>query len=92
MREFCEKRGWTVAAEFIDAGYRGSTMDRPGLQGLLAALGQRVFDVVVVHELYNASIIPFGYKAEGDARTPPAVDPQAVEGIRLAFETLCCCL
>ena len=160
MREFCERRGWTVAAEFIDAGYTGSTMDRPGLQGLLASLDQHVFDVVVVHELsrlsrsifdtfdlfetfgrydvgfasvkepnfdfttptgklfltlmaalnqyyldllrmhtakgkrerarqglYNASIIPFGYKAEGDARTPPAIEPQAADGVRQAFET-----
>jgi site-specific DNA recombinase len=160
MREFCEKRGWKIVAEFIDAGYTGSTMERPGLQGLLAALEQRAFDVAVVHELsrlsrsifdtfdlfetfgrydvgfasvkepnfdftastgklfltlmaalnqyyldllrmhtakgkrerarqglYNALIIPFGYKAAGDARTPPVVDPQAAEGIRLAFET-----
>jgi len=160
MREFCEKRGWAVAADFIDAGYTGSTMDRPGLQGLLAALDQRVFDVVVVHELsrlsrsifdtfdlfetfgrydvgfasvkepnfdfttptgklfltlmaalnqyyldllrmhtakgkrerarqglYNASIIPFGYKAAGDARTPPVIDSKAAEAVRLAFET-----
>lgn len=160
MREFCERRGWTVAAEFIDAGYTGSTMDRPGLQGLLSALDQHVFDVVVVHELsrlsrsifdtfdlfetfgrfdvgfasvkepnfdfttptgklfltlmaalnqyyldllrmhtakgkrerarqglYNASIIPFGYKAEGDAKTPPVLDPQAADGVRQAFET-----
>jgi len=160
MREFCEKRGWTVVAEFVDAGYTGSTMDRPGLQGLLAALDQRAFDVVVVHELsrlsrsifdtfdlfetfgrydvgfasvkepnfdfttptgklfltlmaalnqyyldllrmhtakgkrerarqglYNSSIVPFGYKRAGDARTPPAVAPQAAAGVRLAFET-----
>ena len=159
MREFCEKRGWTVAAEFIAAGYTGRTMDRPGLQGLLAALDQRVFDVVVVHELsrlsrsifdtfdlfetfgrydvgfasvkepnfdfttptgklfltlmaalnqyyldllrmhtakgkrerarqglYNASIIPFGYKAAGDAKTPPVLAPQAADGVRQAFE------
>jgi site-specific DNA recombinase len=55
MREFCEKRGWKIVAEFIDAGYTGSTMERPGLQGLLAALEQRAFDVAVVHELSRLS-------------------------------------
>jgi len=65
---------------------------------LMAALNQYYLDLLRMHTakgkrerarqgLYNASIIPFGYKAEGDAKTPPVLDPQAADGVRQAFET-----
>ena len=44
-KKFIEKEGWQSVAEFVDPGVTSSTLDRPGLQALLAALGQ--FDVVV---------------------------------------------
>ena len=49
------RRGWTVAAEFIDPGVSGTTMDRPGLQAMLAAAEQRSFDILMVHELSRLS-------------------------------------
>ena len=50
---YCEARGWTVAAEFVDAGLSGTTDNRPELQRLLeiATSGGSPFDVVVVHSL-----------------------------------------
>src|ERR1051325_2652306 len=44
-KKFIEKEGWQSVAEFVDPGVTSSPLDRPGLQALLAALGQ--FDVVV---------------------------------------------
>jgi len=48
---FCKARGWTVAAEFVDAGLSGTDDNRPQLQRLLdiATDGGAPFDVVVVH-------------------------------------------
>lgn len=159
MREYADRRGWTVVAEFVDAGYSGSTLDRPGVQAMLEAAEARSFDVLLVHELsrlsrsiydtlkifeflgrhevgfasvkepdfdfstphgrlfltmlaalnqyyldilkqhvakskrqrarqglYNASIVPYGYRHAGDADTPPVVDPEAARAVRMAFE------
>lgn len=55
MREAVAARGWIVAAEFIDAGISGQTMDRPGLQAMLAAAEQGSFDILMVHELSRLS-------------------------------------
>ena len=48
---FCKARGWTVAAEFVDAGLSGTDDNRPQLQRLLdiATEGGAPFDVVMVH-------------------------------------------
>lgn len=50
---YCAARGWTVAAEFVDAGLSGTTDNRPELQRLLeiATGGGSPFDVVLVHSL-----------------------------------------
>ncbi|CAH1665943.1 Recombinase family protein [Hyphomicrobiales bacterium] len=50
---YCKSRGWTVAAEFVDAGLSGTTDNRPELQRLLdiATAGGSPFDVVLVHSL-----------------------------------------
>jgi site-specific DNA recombinase len=55
MREFAEKKGWSVVAEYIDPGITGRTLDRPGLRDLLAAAEEHTFDIVVVHELSRLS-------------------------------------
>jgi len=160
MHEFVERRGWTIVGEFIDPGYSGSSMYRPGLQGLIQAVEQGNCEVMLVHELsrlsrsifdtfrifeqlgeggvgfasvkdpdfdfstpqgrlfltmlsainqyyldllkqhtakgkrqrarqglYNASIIPHGYKNIGDAQTPPEIEEKEAEAIVLAFQT-----
>ena len=55
MREYAQHRGWEVIAEFVDPGYSGTTMERPGLQALLAAIEHHAGDVVLVHDLSRLS-------------------------------------
>jgi DNA invertase Pin-like site-specific DNA recombinase len=44
--------GWKVLdARYDDGGYSGGTMDRPGLRQLLADIGSRKVDVVVVYKV-----------------------------------------
>ena len=159
MHEYAERRAWTVVAEFVDAGYSGSSLDRPGIQAMLEAAEAHAFDILLVHELsrlsrsifdtlkifeilgrhnigfasvkepnfdfstpagrlfltmlaalnqyyldilkqhvakskrqrarqglYNASIVPYGYRHAGDADTPPIIDPEPARAVRMAFE------
>ena len=50
-RELCEyaqRRGWTVAGEYVDVGISGSKEKRPELDRLTADAHRRRFDCVVV--------------------------------------------
>jgi DNA invertase Pin-like site-specific DNA recombinase len=46
--EYCTRRGWTVAGEYVDEGYCGAKDSRPELNRLMADAHRRSFDVVVV--------------------------------------------
>ena len=46
--EYCERRGWTVAGEYVDVGISGAKEKRPELDRLMADAHRRRFDVVVV--------------------------------------------
>ena len=48
LREFCERRGWSVAEEYVDVGISGSKEDRAELNRLMADAHRRRFDAVVV--------------------------------------------
>ena len=48
LREYCQRRGWTVADEFVDVGISGAKEQRPQLDRLIAAAHRRRFDSVVV--------------------------------------------
>ncbi len=48
LREYCERRGWQVAGEYVDAGVSGSKDSRPELNRLTADAHRRRFDAVVV--------------------------------------------
>jgi DNA invertase Pin-like site-specific DNA recombinase len=48
LREYCQRRGWTVASEFVDAGISGSKEKRPELDRLMAEAHLRRFDAVIV--------------------------------------------
>ena len=48
LREYCERRGWGIAGEYVDIGISGSKEKRPQLDRLLADAHRRRFDAVVV--------------------------------------------
>lgn len=49
LRQYCERRGWEVAGEFVDAGISGAKEHRPQLDQLLSACRKRKVDAVVVY-------------------------------------------
>ena len=48
LREYAERRGWTVFAEYVDVGISGTKEKRPELDRLMADAHRRRFDCVVV--------------------------------------------
>jgi len=48
LREYAERRGWTVAGEYVDVGISGSKEKRPELDRLMADAHRRRFACVVV--------------------------------------------
>ena len=59
QRHRCERRaaerGWSVVAVFTDAAMSGATLNRSGLQELLASARRREFEVVLVDDLSRLS-------------------------------------
>jgi len=49
LRAYCQRRGWEIANEFVDAGVSGSKESRPALNRLLADAKRRKFDIVLVY-------------------------------------------
>jgi DNA invertase Pin-like site-specific DNA recombinase len=48
LREYCQRRGWSVAGEYVDVGISGTKEKRPELDRLLAEAHRRRFDAIVV--------------------------------------------
>jgi len=48
MREYCARRGWQVAGEYVDSGISGTKDRRPELDRLMQDAHKRRFDVVAV--------------------------------------------
>jgi DNA invertase Pin-like site-specific DNA recombinase len=49
FQEFCTRRNWTIADQYIDAGISGSKERRPQLDRLMADARKRKFDAVLVY-------------------------------------------
>lgn len=49
LREYCQRRGWEIEGEYVDAGVSGAKERRPQLDALLAACQKRRVDAVVVY-------------------------------------------
>jgi DNA invertase Pin-like site-specific DNA recombinase len=48
LREYCYRRGWTVAGEYVDTGISGAKDRRPELDRLMSDAHRRRFDAVTV--------------------------------------------
>jgi len=48
LREYCERRGWKIAGEYVDEGISGTKDSRPELNKLMADAHRRHFDAVIV--------------------------------------------
>jgi DNA invertase Pin-like site-specific DNA recombinase len=48
LREYCQRRSWEIAGEYIDLGVSGAKDSRPELNRLMADAHKRRFDVVCV--------------------------------------------
>jgi len=49
LRDYCSRRGFDIAGEFVDAGISGSKERRPQLDAMLTACRKRRTDAVVVY-------------------------------------------
>ena len=48
LEEYCQRRGWKVAGQYIDVGISGAREKRPELDRLIADAHRRKFDAVIV--------------------------------------------
>jgi DNA invertase Pin-like site-specific DNA recombinase len=48
LREYCDRRGWKFAGEYVDEGISGTKDSRPELNRLMADAHRRHFDAIVV--------------------------------------------
>jgi len=48
LREYAERRGWTIFGEYIDDGISGTKVSRPALDKLMADAKRRKFSAVLV--------------------------------------------
>jgi len=51
LRSYCRSMNYTIYSEYIDAGYSGTTQDRPELQRLLRDAEQGKFQVILVYRI-----------------------------------------
>jgi DNA invertase Pin-like site-specific DNA recombinase len=49
LRTYCQRRGWDIADEYVDAGISGSKEHRPALDRLLSDCRKRCVDAIVVY-------------------------------------------
>jgi DNA invertase Pin-like site-specific DNA recombinase len=47
LREYCQRRGWEIASEYVDNGISGAKDSRPELNRLMADAHKRRFDAVI---------------------------------------------
>ena len=53
--KYCEAMGWEIVEVYIDPGYSGGGMDRPGLKALIRRVEEGGIDKVVVYKLDRLS-------------------------------------
>jgi DNA invertase Pin-like site-specific DNA recombinase len=56
LRDYCQRRGWEIASEYVDTGGSGSKASRPQLDRVMRDAGEHRFDCVLV---WKASVAEF---------------------------------
>ena len=51
LREYCQRRGWLIAEEFIDTGFSGTKASRPALDRVMRAAAQHQVDAILVWKI-----------------------------------------
>jgi putative DNA-invertase from lambdoid prophage Rac len=51
LREYCARRGWEIAGEYVDTGWSGAKANRPQLLRCMKDAGAHKFDCVIVWKL-----------------------------------------
>jgi len=51
LREYCARRGWTIAGEYVDTGWSGAKASRPELDRIMHDAGEHRFDAILVWKL-----------------------------------------
>jgi len=51
LREYIERQGWDIYREYLDEGFSGSTIARPGLQDLMRDCRRKLIDTIVIWKL-----------------------------------------
>jgi DNA invertase Pin-like site-specific DNA recombinase len=51
LKQYCERRGWTVQGEYVDVGVSGAKDSRPELNRLMVDAKRRRFDSILVWKL-----------------------------------------
>ena len=55
LKKYCEARGWIIYEIYVDPGYSGSTIDRPGMLRLIKDVRDGKIDAVLVYKLDRLS-------------------------------------
>lgn len=55
LEKFCDVKDWSVYKKYVDPGFSGSNMKRPGLEQLIADSSHSQFDTVLVYKLDRLS-------------------------------------
>lgn len=73
---YCKAQDWLIADIYVDGGYTGSNLNRPGIQKLMSETEK--FDVVLVYKLDRLSRSQRDtlYLIEEITRTPSAYSSQ----------------
>lgn len=52
---YCKAKGWVVSGVFVDPGHSGSSLERPGMEAMMAEVEAGKYDVVLVYKLDRLS-------------------------------------
>ena len=55
LEKYCDANRWIIYNKYIDPGYSGSNMDRPGLTDLVKDIRRKKIDLVLVYKLDRLS-------------------------------------